>query len=74
MIFMDKFCADCIHDDEENEKYCEILTRTFAFDVKDPEYPSEWTFDEDGDPVCTAFCKEEPSVVQEDHPDQLKLL
>lgn len=33
---------------------CDIMLRTMAFDIGDPDYPSEWIYGEDG-PTCTAF-------------------
>ena len=35
--------------------WCEIIGRTFAYRVDEPEYPSEWQYGEDGQPKCTAF-------------------
>jgi hypothetical protein len=54
-MFMEKFCYNCQHDDPDNEKFCEILTRTMAFDVDEDEYPKEWQYGTDGQPVCTEF-------------------
>jgi hypothetical protein len=28
-----------------------------GYDVKDPEYPREWCYDESGKPTCTAWVK-----------------
>jgi hypothetical protein len=52
--FQERYCFRCKNDDEEKGKLCDILTRTYAFDVDDPRYPEEWTY-KDGKPVCTAF-------------------
>ena len=52
--FMAEFCDQCAKDDVDNNKLCDILTRTYAYDVDDKGYPKEWTYDE-GIPVCTAF-------------------
>lgn len=38
-IFICGWCADCVHDDEENEEYCEILSNSF-FGTQ----PKEWTW------------------------------
>ena len=56
--FQARWCADCRRDDfddETGEGGCEILVRAFAFDVGDAEYPGEWQYGDDGQPVCTAF-------------------
>lgn len=50
--FIDAWCSDCARDEDES---CEILARTFRFDVGDDEYPQEWNYDEAGQPICTAF-------------------
>ena len=52
--FMDKFCFQCERD-KIWEDPCEMLGRTMALDVDDPRYPEEWTYDSEGNPVCTAF-------------------
>lgn len=56
-IFMGKWCAECAcHSfDEDSEVLCPILGNVMAFSVDDPEYPSEWTYNDKGDPICTAF-------------------
>lgn len=61
MCFMENFCEQCIHEkwshtQDDNDKKCEILSRTMIFDIDEPEYPSEWTYDENG-PTCTKFQK-----------------
>lgn len=59
-IFQEDFCAKCPRDakfreDPEKHEGCEILARTMAYNVTDPEYPKEWIYDEKGEPTCTAF-------------------
>ena len=54
-IFMQEFCDSCIYGDPGNEKYCEIIKKTMMFDVDDREYPIEWRYGEDGQPICTKF-------------------
>ena len=61
--FFCRFCDRCERDREawENDNPadgCEILLRTMLYDVSDPEYPAEWTYDAKGEPVCTAFVPE----------------
>lgn len=53
--FEDKFCMQCKHcnPDPEGEKQCDILLRAFAFYPEDEEYPTEWTYNQEGEPVCT---------------------
>jgi hypothetical protein len=59
MAFIDIWCGNCIHESPEMESKhkCEILTLTMGLDVKDPEYPLEWCYDEKGYGQCTAFVK-----------------
>ena len=56
-IFMARFCNQCAHEnmDTDLSEPCEILGRTFAFRIDHEEYPSEWTYDENGEPTCTRF-------------------
>lgn len=57
--FTGKFCWQCIHcdPDPEGAKQCDILCKSLVFDTKDEEYPSEWTYDDNGKPTCTAWQK-----------------
>jgi len=50
--FYDAWCSDCARDEDES---CEILAKTFRFDVEDDEYPQEWIYDDAGQPICTEF-------------------
>ena len=62
--FMGQYCYQCIHErwvhameeDIEQDK-CDILTRTMIHDINDPEYPSEWTYDDNGKATCTKWQK-----------------
>lgn len=59
--FIDKWCANCIHEDwlhtqKDGDKKCDILSNTMIYNLSDPEYPTEW-IEEDGVPRCTAFKK-----------------
>lgn len=49
--FIDYWCSQCERDINED---CDILARSFAHDIDEPEYPREWIYDTDG-PRCTAF-------------------
>ena len=57
MIFCEKFCDQCLNcrPNPDKEPQCEILMLTMCFSTRDKEYPSEWIFDEEGWPVCTAW-------------------
>jgi hypothetical protein len=59
MGFTEHFCDRCInqHPDPNNPKQCMILCKTMIYDLKDKEYPEEWTYDENGRPTCTAWKK-----------------
>lgn len=63
--FIASWCGNCARDKalregvdidecDDNER-CEIVGRTMAYHVDEPEYPSEWIYDQDGHPCCTAF-------------------
>lgn len=55
--FINKYCMNCIHENEATGKCCDILTATHVYDVDEPEYPAEWIYDEHGKPKCTAHVK-----------------
>jgi hypothetical protein len=59
MMFMEQFCDHCLnqHPDPNSPKQCMIICRTMCFSPKDKEYPEEWTYDSQDQPVCTAFVK-----------------
>lgn len=88
MWFCDEFCGRCInekfiHTNNHDDKKCDIFSRTMLHNIKDAEYPEEWTYDKDGEPICTAFKKwdwgreddegglNEPPPIYPDDPNQL---
>lgn len=87
-IFISHFCMNCIHEkwlhtQVDSDKKCEILSNTMIYNKQDKEYPSEWTYDDAGNPTCTAFVKwdwgndedglNEPPEPPIDDPNQLCL-
>jgi hypothetical protein len=63
--FIAGWCGNCARDKalregvepeecDDNQR-CDIVDRTMLYKVDDPEYPSEWIYDQDGHPCCTAF-------------------
>ena len=75
MIFCEEWCEKCIHDRPETEHYCLILSRSYMFDIDDPEYPKEWIY-KDGIPCCTKFAEHWPKRKRKpkENVDQLRLL
>ena len=70
--FTDHFCANCIHEkfmhtQKDGDKQCDILNRTILCSVSDPGYPEEWTYDEHGNPTCTAWMKWDWGNDDDDH-------
>ena len=65
MCFFEGWCERCARDKEMSEgkpfdecsddEICSIIADSFAFDVTDERYPSEWIYDANGEPCCTAF-------------------
>jgi hypothetical protein len=45
-MFMERWCFNCARDaayrNNKPEHGCQILARTFVFDISDAEYPKEW--------------------------------
>jgi hypothetical protein len=62
MAFDDAWCSHCARDaawrEDQNAECCDILSLTFALDIRDPDYPREWVYGRDGRPCCTAFTTE----------------
>lgn len=61
------FCDRCERDAKYRETddatfACQILNRALIYDVTDPEYPDEWTYDAEGKPTCAAFLPEGAQV------------
>lgn len=59
-IFIADHCGKCERDRQYRENDvdpCEILGRTFMYDVEHPDYPKEWRY-VNGEPTCTAFVPE----------------
>ena len=52
-IFYGHFCAHCTR--EAGNRECMIYLKTMFHKVTDKEYPREWRYDENGNPMCTAF-------------------
>lgn len=62
--FFAAWCCQCQRDkamregadfDECDDEQCNLIARSFAHDVDDAEYPTEWQYGKDGQPCCTAF-------------------
>lgn len=58
--FQDHWCCRCERDAkfsyDNPELGCQILADTYAYDITDPKYPKEWTYDKKtAEPCCTAF-------------------
>jgi hypothetical protein len=56
--FIEAWCGNCKRDvafrNDEGDS-CPIVAASLAFDIDHPEYPKEWTYGDDGSPICTAF-------------------
>lgn len=57
--FISRWCSKCKHNASarENDGFdgCDILVRTFALAITDPDYPVEWRQDGPSGPRCTTF-------------------
>ncbi|MEH6474458.1 MAG: hypothetical protein V7727_02160 [Sneathiella sp.] len=51
--FFGTYCQHCVR--EAGNKNCSIFGRTLFHGIEEKEYPSEWRYDEDDNPICTAF-------------------
>lgn len=57
-IFMEQWCYKCTKGADEASSGCTILLATMSFDKDHELYPPQWTYDNKGNPVCTAFQRE----------------
>lgn len=59
MWFAEKFCEQCIHcnPDPSKKPQCDIMARAWLHGINDKEYPTEWVYDENGEPTCLAHVK-----------------
>lgn len=83
MYFMDKFCDNCIHENPESGKSCDLIAMSMCYDINDTEYPKEWCYNDKDEPTCTKWIKwdwgkngdpndpENPLAPLPDNPDQL---
>jgi hypothetical protein len=57
--FEDKFCMNCIHTNPDPHKkpQCDIWCSALCFRVDEPDFPKEWIYDENDEPVCTSWVK-----------------
>lgn len=58
--FQHQWCVRCRKDaahraDPESGDGCPIVASTFVFEIDEDDYPAEWTYRDDGQPICTAF-------------------
>ncbi len=59
-VFLQNWCFQCVHDElfratDDPKTSCNVLYRAWCHSIDCPDYPIEWTFRDDGKPVCTAF-------------------
>lgn len=50
MDFMARWCQPCVR-----AIGCRIIEDTMVYGVTDTQYPKEWTYGPNGQPMCTAF-------------------
>ena len=78
--FMEVWCFECERDRsfmDGTGDGCEIAARVLALKPGEDGYPSEWTYNEEGRPVCTAFVeigKAVPTDIEREELGQLTLL
>lgn len=59
------WCDRCERDRafrEDQADGCSIVALTMTLKVTDPDYPDQWRYNEDGEPVCEAFIPEGQKV------------
>ena len=64
-MFIESWCGNCERDhgmmkglpleECDDNSICDIIARTYTYDINDPKYPSEWQYGAEGQPRCHAF-------------------
>ena len=55
---MDDWCGTCT-----GYRNCTIYQKAMLYQIDEPEYPDEWTYDADGEACCTAHVPAENAEV-----------
>jgi len=66
-MFMYQYCRRCRKYDN-----CDLVSLSILHDVDDPEYPEEWQYGENGQPVCTELEKKITLTPKGDKDDQFR--
>ena len=66
LAFMGLYCWKCKREYDyinthSMDDACDILSRASNHAIGHPDYPSEWTYGNNGSPTCTAFDEAESS-------------
>lgn len=57
---MSEWCQKCAHfKPADPDRSCDINLRALCHSINEAEYPSEWQFSNGGEPICTAYSKDE---------------
>lgn len=64
-VFFANWCCTCARDkamrdgweveDCDDSERCDIIAKTMAYRIHEPQYPPQWQFGKDGQPCCTAY-------------------
>jgi hypothetical protein len=76
-LFVSSWCGTCARDhgmlkglpleECDDNQVCDIIARTYAYDINDPRYPDDWQYGADGQPRCHAYVEEgQPIPVKDD--------
>jgi hypothetical protein len=82
-VFMSKFCERCskekfIHTQVHGDKQCDILNKAIVFEHDNPNFPKEWQYGLEDNPLCTAYRHHnwqegEPAEEEVFNPQQIKM-
>ncbi len=55
--FISKWCGSCVKNPKSMDaiNQCDILCMTMVCNIDDSEYPRQWVYSEDDEPMCTAY-------------------
>jgi hypothetical protein len=77
-LFISSWCGNCARDhgmlkglpleECDDNQVCDIIARTYTYNLNDAEYPTEWQYGADGQPRCHAFVEAcQPIPLKDEH-------
>ncbi len=55
--FISKWCGTCVKEavSENAQQQCDIVFLSMSYSIGDAEYPKQWVYSDNDEPMCTAY-------------------